>query len=85
MAEKTCPVMQGETGKQSECARESCEWHVPYPDGGGACAVTITALRLQLVVDTLARILAGSGLGAKEKSKEQKGATSQNPVWDDSP
>ncbi len=84
MAGKTCPVRQAETGKEPECAHGSCEWYVPYPDGGGACAMTITARRLQLVVDTLARILAGSGLAATEKSKERKGVTSQSPVWDDS-
>ncbi len=84
MAEKTCPVRQGEAGKELECARESCEWYVPYPDGGGACAVAITAGRLQLVVDTLARILAGTGLATADNSKEQKRVTPQNPVWDDS-
>jgi hypothetical protein len=46
--------------------------------------MTVTARRLQLVVDTLARILAGTGLAAADKSKEQKRVTSQNPVWDDS-
>ncbi len=84
MAEKTCPVRQGEARKEPECARESCEWYVLHPDRGGACAMTITARRLQLVVDTLARILAGTGLATADKSKEQTRVTPQNPVWDES-
>lgn len=82
MAEKTCPLLKAEAGAGRPCVRDSCEWYVSYPSGGGACATVVTARRLELVVDTLARALAGTALG-KEDRKGRERVPSQNPVWDD--
>ncbi len=82
MAEKTCPLQKAEAGAGRPCVSESCEWYVSYPSGGGACATVVTARRLELVVDTLARTLVGTALG-KEDQKRPERDPSQNPVWDD--
>lgn len=84
MAGKMCPVRQGDAGGEAACAGESCEWHMPYPGSDGACAMKVTAQRLQLVVDALAKVLAGPGMGGTKQAETPKGGSSKNPVWDDS-
>ncbi len=82
MAEKICPLLKAEAGAGRPCVGESCEWYVTYPSGDGACATVVTARRLELVVDTLAKTLASAALG-KGDLKGREGGASQNPVWDD--
>ncbi len=83
MADKTCPVKQTDGGVAMQCGGESCAWYLPYPDGGGACATTVLARRLQVVVDAVVRMLAHPERAAAGQSEEQVRATSQNPVWED--
>ncbi len=66
-----------------QCGGESCAWYLPYPDGGGACATTVLARRLQVVVDAVVRILADPERGTAGQPREQTRATSKNPVWED--
>ncbi len=82
MAEKTCPLLKAEAEAGRPCLGESCEWYIAYPRGGGVCATVVTARRLELVVDALARTLADTALGKGDRKGREQGA-SQNPVWDD--